>query len=126
MTKRIRGKRRQRKGKKYPAGMNKKEIFKLMLIKSCLTLLQPPGLQPNRRLCPCDFPGKNTGEDYHFLLLGILPTQGQNLCLLHWHANSRNTWKAFSASCWLWKHFPCKKLLRCLKVVEKKSGEYSG
>ena len=26
-----------------------------------------------------------------------------------------NSWKAFSASCWLWKHFPCKKLPRCLK-----------
>ena len=26
-----------------------------------------------------------------------------------------NSWKAFSASCWLWKCFPCKKLSRCLK-----------
>ena len=26
--------------------------------------------------------------------------------------DSTNTWKAFSASCWLWKHFPCKQLLR--------------
>ena len=29
--------------------------------------------------------------------------------------DSMNSWKAFSASCWLWKHFPCKKLLSCLK-----------
>ena len=28
-----------------------------------------------------------------------------------------NSWKAFSASCWLWKCFPCKKILRCLKEV---------
>ena len=28
-----------------------------------------------------------------------------------------NSWKAFSASCWLWKCFPCKKMLRCLKEV---------
>ena len=26
-----------------------------------------------------------------------------------------NSWKAFSASCWLWKCFPCKMLLICLK-----------
>ena len=26
-----------------------------------------------------------------------------------------NSWKAFSASYWLWKHFPCKNLSRCLK-----------
>ena len=26
-----------------------------------------------------------------------------------------NSWKAFSASCWLWKNFACRKLLRCLK-----------
>ena len=29
--------------------------------------------------------------------------------------DSTNSWKAFSASCWLWKCFPCKKLSRCLK-----------
>ena len=29
-----------------------------------------------------------------------------------------NSWKAFSASCWLWKHFPCKKVVKMLgKVV---------
>ena len=31
--------------------------------------------------------------------------------------DSANAWKAFSASCWLWKCFPCKKILRCLKEV---------
>ena len=30
--------------------------------------LQPHGLQPTRLLCPWDFPGKNTGVGYHFLL----------------------------------------------------------
>ena len=29
--------------------------------------------------------------------------------------DSTNSWKAFSASCWLWKCIPCKRLLRCLK-----------
>ena len=33
-------------------------------------------------LCPCDFPGKNTGVGCHFLLQGIFLTQGLNL--LHW------------------------------------------
>ena len=29
--------------------------------------------------------------------------------------DSMDSWKAFSAFCWLQKCFPCKKLLRCLK-----------
>ena len=38
---------------------------------SCVQLLQLHGLYPARLLCPCDFPGKNTGVDCHFLLLRI-------------------------------------------------------
>ena len=38
--------------------------------------LQPHGLQPDRLLCPRDFPGKNTGVDCHFLLQGIFPNPG--------------------------------------------------
>ena len=34
--------------------------------KSCLAFLQPPWLAHQVR--PCNFPGKNTGEGYHFLL----------------------------------------------------------
>ena len=48
-------------------------------------------LGPTRLLCPWNSPGKNTGEGCHFLLQGIFPTQGSNLCLLHllrWQANS--------------------------------------
>ena len=37
---------------------------------------------PTRLLCPQNFPGKNTRVGCHFLLLGIFPTQGLNLCLL--------------------------------------------
>ena len=33
--------------------------------------------------CPRDFPGKNTGVSYHFLLQGIFPTQGLNPRLLN-------------------------------------------
>ena len=40
-----------------------------------------------------------------------------------------NSWKAFSASCWLWKCFPCKMLLICLKKwqsVGERSGKHGG
>ena len=50
--------------------------------------LRPHGLQHTRLLCPWDFPGKNTGVGWHFLLQGILLTQGKNLHLLHWQAGS--------------------------------------
>ena len=51
--------------------------------------LRPQGLWP-ARLCPWNFPRKNTGVGYHFLLQGIFPTQGSNthlLQLLHWQAD---------------------------------------
>ena len=41
-----------------------------------------PGLQPTRLLCPWDSPAKSTGGGCHFLLRGIFPTQGLNLCLV--------------------------------------------
>ena len=50
--------------------------------------LRPHGLYPARLLCPWDFPGKNTGVGCHFLLQGIFLTQGSNLSLLHWQADS--------------------------------------
>ena len=43
-----------------------------------------------RLLCPQDFPGKNTGIDYHFLLQRIFASQGSNPRLpnfLHWHGD---------------------------------------
>ena len=50
--------------------------------------LQPFGLQPARLLCPRDFPGKNTGVGCYFLLQGIFLTQGSNLHLLYWQADT--------------------------------------
>ena len=35
-----------------------------------------------------DSPGKNSGVGCHFLLQGIFLTQGLNLRLLHWQADS--------------------------------------
>ena len=50
--------------------------------------LRPHGLQPNRVLCPWDFPGKNTGVGCHFLFQGIFRTQESDQCLLCWLADS--------------------------------------
>ena len=46
--------------------------------------LQPRGPWPARFLCPWNYPGKNTGGGYHFLLQGIFLTQGSNPDLLHY------------------------------------------
>ena len=57
---------------------------------SCLTLLLPHGLQPIDLLCPWTLPGKNTRVGYHFLLKGLILTQGLNpslLCILPWQAD---------------------------------------
>ena len=45
-------------------------------------------VKPIRLLCPWGFPGKKTEGRHHFLLQGIFPTQGSNLHLLHWEADS--------------------------------------
>ena len=50
--------------------------------------LRPHGLSPTRLLRPWGFPGKYTGVGCHFLLQGLIPTQGLNLCLLHWQVDS--------------------------------------
>ena len=43
---------------------------------------QPMGCITSQVLCQWDFLGKHTGMGCHFLLQGIFPTQGSNLCLL--------------------------------------------
>ena len=49
--------------------------------------LQPYGLQPARFPCPWNFPGKNTGVGFYFLLQGTFLAQEWNQCLLHWQAD---------------------------------------
>ena len=49
---------------------------------------RPQGPEPTRLLCLWDSPGKNTGAHCHFLLQGIVPTQGQNPCPRCWQADS--------------------------------------
>ena len=50
-----------------------------LVTKSRPTLLRPHWLYPARLLCPCDFPGKNTGLSCHFLIQGTFLIQGSNL-----------------------------------------------
>ena len=53
--------------------------------------LRPHGLLSTRLFCPWDFPGKNTGVRFHFLLQEFFLTQGLNSCLLRlvpWQADS--------------------------------------
>ena len=54
-------------------------------LQSCVQVFATPWTVA-RLLCPRDAPGKNTGVGCHFLLQGVLPTQGSSpslLCLLH-------------------------------------------
>ena len=53
-----------------------------------LSHVQVHRLYLTRLLCPWNSPRKNTGVGCCFLLQGIFPTQGSNLCLLHWQVDS--------------------------------------
>ena len=58
--------------------------------------LQPRGLQPTRLLYLSNFPGRNIGVSFHFLLQGIFLTQRSNPQFLHQQAilYHRATWEA--------------------------------
>jgi len=64
---------------------------KVIIVKSCLSLLRLSGLLPTRLLCPWNFSGKNTALGCHFLVQGIFPIQGLHLHLLHWQVDSSPT-----------------------------------
>ena len=55
---------------------------------SHVQLFATPWTVTHQAHCPWNSPGKNTGAGSHFLFQGIFPTQGLNLCLLHWQADS--------------------------------------
>ena len=55
---------------------------------SHVQLFRTPQLHPPRLCCPSTSPRKNTGVGFHCLLQGIFQTQGSNLHLLHWQADS--------------------------------------
>ena len=60
----------------------------VVLVKLCLTLLQPWTVACQAPLSMGFFSGKDTGVGCRFLFQWIFPTQGANLHLLHWQADS--------------------------------------
>ena len=68
------------------------------LVTSRVWLFVTLGLQPTRVLCPCNFPGRNTGLGCDFVLKGIFLTQGSNSSLLldSWILLHWATWEAIS------------------------------
>ena len=58
-----------------------------LITKLCPTLCKPMGCSLPYFSVYGISPRKNTGVDCHFLLQGIFQTQGQNPCLLLWHAD---------------------------------------
>jgi len=66
-------------------------IYVLCSVAHHVQLFATPWNVLARLLCPWNFPGKNTGMDFHFLRQGIFLIQGLNpslLCLLRWQADS--------------------------------------
>ena len=77
------------------------ECFVIVKSGSCVWLsATPETITSYRLLCPWDFPGKNTGLCYHFLLQGIFLIQAWSLCLLHWQVDSLSMSHQWSP---LWK-----------------------
>ena len=65
-----------------------------------------------------EFSSKNTGLGCHFLLQGILPTQGSNLHFLHWQIlYHRITWEAQPSFI---LNFQWKKNLKIIKMIQEK------
>ena len=63
-----------------------KEVLLVCVCVSCSAVpasLRPHRVLPTRLLHPWDFPGKNTGVGWCFLLQGVFLTQISNLGLLH-------------------------------------------
>ena len=66
--------------------INESSVVVVLVAKTCLTLLDPLDCSLVR-LCPWNFPGKNAEVGCHFLLQGIVPSQGSNTSLLHWQVD---------------------------------------
>ena len=76
----------------------------LCLVTQLCPTLWPQGLQPTRRLCPRDSPGKNIGSGCHAVLQAIFSTQGLNPDPLYcrwilYCLNHQGTPKVFDSAC---------------------------
>ena len=69
-----------------------------------------------------DFTGKNIGVGCHFLLQGIVPTQGPNPGLLLWQVDSSPLSYKGSPKCWLW---PTKLISRSIKWLQLQSENFA-
>ena len=66
-------------------------FFNLLLLFSCSVMSDSATSWTTACQAPLsveDCPSKNTRAGCHFLLQGIFPTQGSNLCLVHWQEDS--------------------------------------
>ena len=85
----------------FTPGSSTKLLFSSYVMSNSFAILWTAGCQTPLSV---GFPGKNTGVGWHFLLQGIFTTQGSNLCLLQWEANSLplnylgTTWEAHPGS----------------------------
>ena len=57
-----------------------------LITKSCPILLRLPWTVAHQTPLSVEFLGKNIGVGCRFLLQGIFPTQGSNVCLRYWQA----------------------------------------
>ena len=64
------------------------DIVNMTLLACVHYVLSRVQLCDPRLFCSWDFPCRNTGVGYHFLLQGSFPSQGLKLHLLHWQADS--------------------------------------
>ena len=68
--------------------VNTKPACLLALVLIRARLLATPWTVARQAPLSMGFSRKNTAVGCHFLLQGNFPTQGSNLCLLHWQADS--------------------------------------
>ena len=68
----------------YPPTFLNSLILVCSVAQSCPTLCEPMDCSQPGSPVHGIFSGKNAGMGCHLLLQGIFPTQGSNLCLLHW------------------------------------------
>ena len=96
-------------------------LFPLLLFSQLVVSdsLWPHGLYSPPGSSPWDFPGKNTGVGYHFLLQGIFPTQRSKLCLLHWQVGSFTAEPP--AKLHLWSLKSCKLNGICIVMTQENS-----
>ena len=106
----------------FKNSQRKKKTFSKEQLHECICVLSslviPYSLWPTKFLCPQDSLGKKTWVGCHFLLQGLFPIQGSNLCLPHWQADSLPFCHLGSPIMWMVE--TKRQLNDIVKVLEKK------